>query len=44
LIQKDDEKQMIKVLHKGNFQDYTIEIYLEADEDGNENLYTLSVF
>jgi hypothetical protein len=44
LIQKDDEKQMIKVLHKGNFQDYTIEIYLEADEDGNENLYTLNVF
>ena len=44
LLQRDDTKQMFKVLHKGNFQDYSIEIYLEPDEDGEENIYTLSVF
>ena len=44
LLQRDEEKQMVKLLHQGNFQDYTIEIYLEPDEDGLENIYTLSVF
>ena len=44
LVQKDDTLQMIKLLHKGNFQDYSIEVYLEPDEEGQENLYTLSVF
>lgn len=44
LLQRDDERQVITLLHKGNFQESTIEIFLEPDEDGNENLYTLSVF
>lgn len=44
LLQRDDERQVITLLHKGNFQESSIEIFLEPDEDGTENLYTLSVF
>ena len=43
-VKRDEEKQMVTLLHQGNFQDYTIEIFLELDEDGLENVYTLSVF
>ncbi len=41
-IHKDETREMLQVLHKGNLQDYSIEVYLELDEE--ENIYTLSVF
>ena len=44
ILHVDEQRQVITLIHKGNFQESTIEIFLEPDEDGNENLYTLSVF